>query len=391
MRRTGIDRSLILLAVIIAVVVGTVILVLTYVQTDEITDAIEADRLISVLIVVQLDEAPLVTEVFFYQPSTHRGAVFDIPANTGAVVAELNRVDSVDEVFFTSGAGAYREAIATILGEPIDYHIVLDERQLTALVDFAEGVPIFVADLPNEGPDAILIPSGDVILDGAKTAAYAAYSVEGERDRERIARHQGLVIDLLERLGEQADLFSSYRSSRVLIGAVQTNLERSSLVSFIEELSFLEGDRVIKRQVEGTIRSVDIGESTESLLFPHQEGRWLIESVRQVVENLASQEAIRDENIVIRLEILNGTDVSGLAARTAERYRSFGFDVVAVGNATSDDVVSTLVIDRQGNEVFAQRTADIIGAHLIETDMSQQAAVDVTVILGKDFDGTYVR
>jgi hypothetical protein len=54
-------------------------------------------------------------------------------------------------------------------------------------------------------------------------------------------------------------------------------------------------------------------------------------------------------------------------------------------------VVSTLVIDRQGNEVFAQRTADIIGAHLIETDMSQQAAVDVTVILGKDFDGTYVR
>jgi hypothetical protein len=94
---------------------------------------------------------------------------------------------------------------------------------------------------------------------------------------------------------------------------------------------------------------------------------------------------------VIRLEILNGTDVSGLATRTAELYRSYGFDVVAVGNAQSNEVEQTLVVDRVGSEVFARRTADIVRAPTVESEPDPQAAVDVTVILGKDFDGRYVR
>ena len=74
-----------------------------------------------------------------------------------------------------------------------------------------------------------------------------------------------------------------------------------------------------------------------------------------------------------------------------ELYRSYGFDVVTVGNAIRDDVADTVVIDRIGNEVFANRTAEIIRASLIDLQVETQMGVDVTVVLGEDFDGRYVR
>ena len=248
-----------------------------------------------------------------------------------------------------------------------------------------------MTDLPDEGPEAVRIPSGDVILDGAKALEYLRYRSEGEREREPIARRQKMIVSLLEELGNNHAVLSGESESRLLMSQLATNIERRAFVSLVRELDGLESDRMITRQIEGVWREVSTGDEAELLLFPHQEGRWLEESVRQVVENLASEESIRDENIVIRLEILNGTDVSGLATRTAELYRSYGFDVVAVGNAQSNEVEQTLVVDRVGSEIFARRTADIVRATTVESEPEPQAAVDVTVILGKDFDGRYVR
>lgn len=389
--RTGIDRGIVLLIVIVAVLVITGVIVALSVRTDEISELAEAGGRLAAVVVFELEDAPLVTQVLLFDLSTDRGALFDVPRETGVVVSSLNRVDSIDAVLDADGIDSFREEVASLVGEPVPVHLHLTGEDLEAVVDFVEGLPVFVTDLPNEGPDAVLIPNGDVVLDGAKTLAYLSYRGEGERDRERIARYQKVVIALLEELGNHSAELGGREGIRLLANRVTTNLDRGALASLLGELDALESGRMITRQIEGLYRRVVTDEREELLLFPHQEGRWLRESVRQVVENLSSEESIRDENIVIRLEILNGTEVTGLAARTAELYRSYGFDVVAVGNAQRDDIAETIVLNRSGSDVFARRTADIIRAPQVEADTDAQAAVDVTVILGEDFDGRYVR
>lgn len=391
MQRGGIDKGVVFLIVIVAVIAVAVVIVGLALRTDEVSDLVAAEEQFAALLVIELDDERLSTQTLFYDFTTDRGVLFDVPSRTGVVVESLNRIDSIDTVFFTDGIEAYRNAIATLVGVDIPFSIHVDEAGLEAVVDLVAGVPVFVTDLPDEGPDAVRVPNGDVVLDGAKALQYVRYAGEGERDRERVARHQKLVISLLEELGNNHEGLAGGSASRILMGHMDTNIERSALISLMRELDALENDRMMTRQIEGVERRVSTDGSEEVLLFPHQEGRWLKESVRQVVENLASAESVRDENIVIRLEVLNGTGVSGLATRTAELYRSYGFDVVAVGNAQSSDVENTLVVDRVGSEVFARRTADIIRAPLVESEPDPQAAVDVTVILGKDFDGRYVR
>ncbi len=391
MRRGGIDKGVVLLLVIIAVLVTTGVVVALSVRTDEISDLVTDDEQLAAVVTVELDDERLITQVLFYQFSTNRGALFDVPAETGVVVESLNRIDSIDTVFFTDSLEAYAEAVGGLLGIEVPFWVHMTQSDFEAVVDIVEGLPLFVTNLPNEGPEAVRIPSGDVVLDGAKAVEYLAYASEEERDRERVARHQKLMIALLEEIGNEHETLEHASASRVLLDHLQTNIDRGAFVSLAGALSSLVSDRMITRQIEGVERRVVAGEQEKVLLFPHQEGRWLQESVRQVVGNLASEDSIRDENIVIKLEILNGTDVTGLASRTAELYRSYGFDVVALGNAQSNEVERTRIVDRVGSEIFARRAAEIIRASLVESDPVPQAAVDVTIILGKDFDGRYVR
>ena len=318
MRGGGIDKGIILLAVIVVVIAATVVTVALAVRTDEISDLVAADEQFAAVVALDLGDGRLTTQVVFYQFSTDRGALFDVPAETGVVVESLNRVDSIDTVLFTDGVEAYTDQVSALMGVEIPFYLYLDAQGLEALVDLVEGVPVFVTDLPNEGPDAVRIPNGDVVLDGAKALEYVRFETEGERDRGRIARHQKLVISFLEELGNSNEMLTDRSASWVAMGYVDTNIERQAFVSLAAEFDTLQKDRMITRQIEGVERRVETGENEELLLFPHQEGRWLKESVRQVVENLASEESIRDENIVIRVEILNGTDVTGLASRRSE-------------------------------------------------------------------------
>src|SRR5690606_27326945 len=60
----------------------------------------------------------------------------------------------------------------------------------------------------------------------------------------------------------------------------------------------------------------------------------------------------------LRIEVLNGAGVAGLAREATERLRDRGFDVVYFGNASEFGRDSSLVIDRVGREEYARAVAD---------------------------------
>jgi hypothetical protein len=237
-----------------------------------------------------------------------------------------------------------------------------------------------------------MLPAGNVVLDGAKVTTYLTASPPGESRTDRIARRLKFTQRFLEMLGESATQLRHEQVAPYVTDSFEKNLDDRSLLALIGRMSLLNTDQLIQRRIQGNFRSVDSAGETKELLFPHFEGEWLRQSVRQVEQSLASGEDFGDQEITISLEILNGTTVTGLARRTKELYEGYGFDVVSFDNADSSDVEHTQVIDRTGNIEFARRTAGIIRATRIESEpLPGESAIDVTVILGQDFDGTYVR
>ena len=95
---------------------------------------------------------------------------------------------------------------------------------------------------------------------------------------------------------------------------------------------------------------------------------------------------------VFTVEILNGTNIGGLAGRTAELFRGFGYEVVSIGNADRNDHEKTLIIDRSGYEQMARGFGEIIRCNnfLFDFPHHEGPESDFTLIIGRDFNGRYV-
>jgi len=381
---------------LILLVVGVATLILYFqVQTDEISSRVENNQDLGFLLVITEDDQPVLTQAFLYAPATGRGSLIDVPGDVGTIVSGLDRVDRIDSAFAVGGADAYRSQVALMLGTELPYYILMDGEGLERLVDLAEGLPLFIAaGMSDYDSDSVgLFPSGNVVLDGRKARDYLAFAEYGERDVERVARRQSFVGRTIAMIGSLAEVIENDEVARFLYGVLETNLDQRAVGSLVGVLAEFEPERVVTRRVQGTVRSVESNGVEQELLFPHFEGQWLRETVRQVRESLRSEEQLPGEGVVISLEILNGTGATGLARRTQELFESHGYDVRAIGNADTSDVESTLVISRGTERMYAERTAEVIRAERVLTQEreGEGPVVDVTVIIGKDFDGRYVR
>ncbi|MFP4010661.1 MAG: LCP family protein [Spirochaetaceae bacterium] len=445
-RRPRISLSVVLLVLVVVVLAGTSVLVYLNVRTDVVTQMVEDGETIRVLLVAEEDGTPLSTQVLIYNPKTNRAGVFDVPRDVGAILSSLDRVDGIASLYEEESVRAYREEIEDLLGVSIPFHLVYDMQGLERVVDLAEGLEVFVPESYQNpsfdgpapaGPDAaleevdmtgqdggrdggeespgageasgdllggielgssagpeaeILLPVGNVVLDGAKARLYLTTSPPGESRSDRIARRLQFTRRFLDMLGDKAEELRHEQVAPYAGGSFEKNFDDPSLMALLGHFALLDVDQMIQRRIQGNFRTVDSDGESKQLLFPHFEGEWLRQSVRQVENALASEDGAGAEAVAVSIELLNGTSVSGLARRTRELYAGYGFDVVSVDNADSEDVEHTRVIDRSGNIDVARRVANIIGATRIDSEpLSEESTIDVTVILGQDFDGTYVR
>ncbi len=95
----------------------------------------------------------------------------------------------------------------------------------------------------------------------------------------------------------------------------------------------------------------------------------------------ARSEARAPEGVRIKVEVLNGTNVRGLARRATMLLRDRGFDVVESGNAAAQQD-TTLVLDVSGHPDWANRVAKVFGAANVRPRADSSSYLDVTVVIG---------
>lgn len=87
----------------------------------------------------------------------------------------------------------------------------------------------------------------------------------------------------------------------------------------------------------------------------------------------------------IRVEVLNGAGIAGLAREITEQLRADGFDVVYYGNAGSQRRDSTTVIDRRGNTEATRLVASALGIERVELQVDTTLYLETTIVLGPDW------
>ena len=93
----------------------------------------------------------------------------------------------------------------------------------------------------------------------------------------------------------------------------------------------------------------------------------------------------------IKIEVLNGCGIQGLAAKTAEFLRLKQLDVVRSDDADHHNYPKTVIIQRNENIKSLKHVSDSFGVLMndesrIKIVPDETLGVDVTVILGKDYE-----
>jgi polyisoprenyl-teichoic acid--peptidoglycan teichoic acid transferase len=388
MKRLSLDKSSILLVVILSVLAAALVFLVFSMRSDAVDQAMRLDRIINIGFVVERDGKPASTQIFMFYPANGRGALLDVPGETGLIIKSLKRVDRIDALYDKRRPKPYMDEVAGLISAEIHYWIVLDERGLEAIVDLLEGIELFVpSPVSLPGPPPALLPPGAGLLDGAKAAQYAYYRDPEESDSDAAARRQKLFQSLVRRLGSQAEWLTKPAVLSAVKRRMRTDLSDESLRRLLPELARLDADRLVLQRVTGIYKDVD----GSRLLFPHYDGELVRDIVKQTLNALANSDSSSPADKIFTIEILNGTPTQGLAKKAAEIFQSFGYDVVSVGNADRDDYGSTRVLDRFANADAAKSIAGVIKCPDVGQEASSRpdASADFTIVLGKDFNGRY--
>jgi hypothetical protein len=177
-----------------------------------------------------------------------------------------------------------------------------------------------------------------------------------------------------------------------------TDIDERARVRLLNELAGMDMGQVSIQAVGGSPREV----SGQTLLIPLHDGNLIRDVVRQTLASITRPADGADRHFTV--EVLNGTNVGGLAGRTADLLREFGYDVISMGNAEHSGFDRTVLIDRSGYEAMARNFANIIhlGNIVFEdppADFSASGELamqnvelrsDFTLIIGRDFNGRFV-
>ncbi|MBM2826303.1 MAG: putative LytR family transcriptional protein [Dehalococcoidia bacterium] len=313
-----------------------------------------------------------------------------IPLQDGKVVHErINAANVYGELYNYPGGGPAlaRDTVQYNLGIRVHHYVLLDFEGFEALIDALGGVtleleePLVDHEYPtqNYGVKSIYIPAGVQHLNGERALWYAR-SRHQDWDLGRVKRQQRLLMAVRDRvlglniLPRIPALWGRFN------GAVETDMGLSRVLSLALVAKDIKKEVIVLRSLDENYVSPETAPDGAEVLLP------LRDKIKTLVKEVFYDSRLRAEGA--RVEVLNGTQREGLAAKTAELLNSSGFTEVGFGDA-KDGVArrQTEVILYTDKEYSSQVVAHLLGIpvnRVVKGKASQSPGLDIQVILGDD-------
>jgi LCP family protein required for cell wall assembly len=292
--------------------------------------------------------------------------------------------ERINVAYQAGGSTTAKQTVSNVLGHRVDRYLLIGLEGVREIVDAVGGITI---DVPQDirddayptddyGTMTVFIPAGRQQMDG-ETALQYARTRHQDNDFGRIGRQQQVIG------GVRAALLNPLNWPRLpaVLVAVQrtvtTDLSPLDAVAIAAAALRTPGDTE-RLVIDGTLVTPFVGEGGAALLEPKPALR---PAVAEFLRGTSGTSVVPSS---VRVEVLNGAGVPGLARTTADRLAQQGFVVAAVADADAAQPQTSILVRpgarRSGEEVA--RALNVPGNRVSEAGSLPQA--DVRVVLGRD-------
>ena len=382
-------RSALPLLLIVVVVAIGVFFVVRLMQRGTVDTIIKKDQPMGILFIFEKDKVPVSNQLLIWYPSRRKAAIMDIPSSMGIILKSADKMSSIDTVYDSRNPNKFVQEISDYLKFPINGWFVYNENGLAKTVDLLEGIQIFIPEpvMDNESLKGVTLPGGSVVLDGDKTNQYLSYALAADSYSEEISRKQKLLVSLLAQLAQESEKIKNSGNTVRVAREPHSNFSLPTREELFSHFAQIDVDTIITQFISGSFRTFE----GKKVLFPYYDGALARDIISQTSKALGSEDSGAMQKTVVTIELLNGSGEKGLANSASTLFESYGYQVVSVGNASSFDYAKTIMYDNDGDKNAFQQVANVINCKNFgdASTFSGSQKANITVILGKDFNGRY--
>lgn len=264
------------------------------------------------------------------------------------------------------------ETVELLLGTPIDYSILINVPGIVKLVDAIGGVDVDVEKRMYYRDRSqhleIDLQPGPQHLNGTQAMGYVRFRHDATGDIGRMERQRQFLRAVMREVLSPRNVSRLPKLAQAFVQTVRTDLSVSDLLALKKLVEQAGPDAIRSATLPGMLAMVD-GQSMIELDLGQ---------VKEAVERVLLGRGVS-------VQVLNGTDVTGLAGYVAGRLEEAGCDIIEVGN-TQGKAETTLIVDHRGRR-RAERIAAWLGRGVISVAPDGDNPADVTLILGQDMVG----
>ena len=357
------------------------------------------------------------TLMVMHVPANRKWAtVVSFPRDSWVEISACDKGDSttsaphrakINEAFAIGGtSGKVAEAAACTIktveantGLRIDHFMSVDFQGFKGMVDALGGIEVCPEQAIRDEKARLDLEAGCQTVKGEKALGYVRtrYSVGDGSDLGRIGRQQEFMEALAQKaqtkLTSPGALYDFLQSATKSLTTDKDLAGIKPLYGLASEVKGIPSEKLTFLTVPNYPREADVATDKANIVWQYPQAAELFTSLAKDEEVDKKELQADAKNLIyassVRVQVLNGTGITGRAAAVAEELREAGFTVVGTGNAPETTRTTTATYPQGLDE-----QAKILSSRLSDTRATQQtdaAAGVVTLVVGTDLDPDTIR
>lgn len=329
-------------------------------------------------------------------PGKKQATIISIPRDTMVDIPGYGQ-QKINAALAFGGEELAVKTISQFAGVPIAHCIEVNFEGFSQLVDAIGGVEVNVPDRIDD-PDAgdYVIEPGVQTLNGGQALAFCRSRAFPDGDYSRM-RHQRLFLSALgDKLLNKSDAATMVSSLDAMSKIVVTDMSVSELLGLMKSFRGYDMSTLNTYVVPSTPRMID---GVAYVLTDVQAFKEMMKCINEDKPYTASDEAnLTDHEMQSRsnennpnksasetmVDVLNGSDMQGMATRAADTLKKAEYQVIEIGNAMNKYDVSVVYYLNENDKKAAESVAARLNIPRVQLGTGLQTNSDVVVVIGND-------
>ena len=356
-----------------------------------------------------------------YNPNTQKATLLSIPRDTytGKNPARATAYEKINALYSRKHRpDETLEAVNEITGLNIEYYVVVKTEALIKLVDVIGGVDFNVPidmDYDDVTQDLhIHLKAGQQHLNGDQAEQLVRFrhnndgtsypSEYGDNDIGRMRTQREFIMQVIKQTAQPGNIFKIGQILDVAEENVITNINFDVAKDYVPYAVEFNTENLLTATLPGTVPSLNRTNGVSIYVYDEEETEQLIQELfidRDIVEgsedaegnttnttntsNTTDSTTTSTSKSSIKIEVLNGSGESKTLQKVVNELEGAGYNVTRTGSTNTTS--KTAIIDKKNvKDTILTNIKEILGAGVISTSESSSSKVDLSIVIGKDYN-----